>query len=75
MEFKEFSQLKNMEKEKLMDELKEARRRLLELNIKKSSDRIVDTSEFKKIRKYIAKIMTLLHSKKEGKVLSGAQKK
>lgn len=75
MEFKELNTLKNLEKEKLIEELKQTQKKLVELKFKKSVDRIVNTSEFKKLRKYIARIMTLLHSKKETKVLSGAKKK
>lgn len=75
MELKELDTLKSMDKEKLTDELKRTQKKLVELKFKKSIDRIVDTSEFRKLKKYIAKIMTLLHYKKETKVLPGAQKK
>ncbi len=75
MEYKELNELKNLDKGKLSEELKQAQKKLIELKFKKSIDRIVDTSEFKKLRKYIAKIMTLLHYKKETKVLPDAEKK
>jgi ribosomal protein L29 len=65
MEIKAFKEIKTFGKEKLIEELQQAQKRLVELKFKKSVDSITDTSEFRKLRKYIARIQTLLNSEKK----------
>ncbi|MFN7181785.1 MAG: 50S ribosomal protein L29 [Planctomycetota bacterium] len=75
MKFKSTDEIKNLPPEKLAEELKETQKRLVELKFKKSIDRITDTSEFRRLRRYIAKLMTFIHSKKQIEAEKSATKK
>ncbi len=74
MEFKRTEELKNLDLEKVREELKVVQKKLVELKFKKSIDRITDTSQFKKLRRYIAKLLTFLHMQERAKVKEGAAK-
>ncbi|MCS7184336.1 MAG: 50S ribosomal protein L29 [bacterium] len=63
MQLLDFDKLKSMNRKELINEKRKAESELFKLNLLKRVNPIKDTSQFKKLRRYIARINFLLHTK------------
>jgi large subunit ribosomal protein L29 len=59
-------ELRNLSPEELKDRLKELRKQLMELNFKKRTAHVEKPHFFRRIRRDIAKILTVMKEKRDG---------
>ncbi len=68
-----YDSLKKMDDKALCDEIVSMRRELLNLRLNASSGQIKDSSQFGKLRKQVARALTIQHQRNTGGVVSNNQ--